>query len=704
MIRLLLTLFVCASAAFAQAGATVEFRSTGRVPLHVTLWPGGAKAEAAVIRFAELAANEYRAEITAEEYMPFDTVFTLSAGEVRLIEVALERIATLPEVLVESQSFTQAVLQFGRKEIAASSAPSLAEFLQQSAVDVRSDGVAGAEKTVRIGGSNPNQVLVLVDGRRIQNVGNGAADLSAIPLEWVERVEVYRGGQTTAGGEAIGGVINVITREPNEKSELSGSTTIYETHQRLSVTRAARFGNVGGILSYARLQGPGDYRYTISEDDGTDEFTPHLGQSYRRVNGDIARDQLLIKLTSQLLHDWEFSTTGTLDRANRGMPGYLAPYLTPLARQESEQSAVNARAARAGRHSDWEVRAAYQQAWREYSNPERFAIVKHTEESSREWETEVRGSQRWKKSVWISGAGLGRESLAGEHIAAGDVSRDRWFAWTQLRQGLLREHAYELSGEAGIRAEGFGEDRTALPRFSVTQLCSPSWSAGMVAAWGRSYRAPDFYALFWQEDQAAQGNPELEPEQSTEWTGTVFVETAAKQARIEISASQQKMENLIYWKRTFDNQWKPFNLKKAEVQTLDVMFTQRLWKERIRLQAGGNWTEARDATGDRNTGGKYLTFRPLHSQRTGISYESRGLRVAANYRHISKRAVIETNSKWLSAYQLADLQASYRFRIRHVELEPGAGVENLFNENYRIIRYAPMPGRQWHLSLRLNVL
>ena len=82
-----------------------------------------------------------------------------------------------------------------------------------------------------------------------------------------------------------------------------------------------------------------------------------------------------------------------------------------------------------------------------------------------------------------------------------------------------------------------------------------------------------------------------------------------------MAASDQRVENLIYWKKAFDNRWIPLNLSRAHVRTLDVTGETSLWREQVQLTAGVNWTEARDATDDRNTGGKYLTFRAPHSQR-----------------------------------------------------------------------------------------
>lgn len=707
--RALLILLLASSAAFAQPGSSIAFRALQeRARMTVTLWPMNetrAIDAADAVVFAELAAGDYRAEITASGFTPVDTSFRLASGETREIWIALRAITVLSDVTVETTRERLGALTFERTEIERSAAPSLAEFLErQAGLDVRSDGIAGAAKNVRIGGSSTNQVLVLVDGRRIQDFGSGSADLSAIPLDWIEKVEVFRGGQTAAGGDAIGGIVNIVTRDPSAAHELSAQSAWRETHQQFSVTRGAKFDGISGLFSYSRLQGLGNYRYTISEDDGIEQYTPNLGQSSRRVNADVARDQIFLKLTTGLCGIWRGSVTGMLDRAERGMPGYLAPYLTPLARQQTSQSAVNGALSQHRGAHDTEFRASYQQGWKEFENPDPLAIVKHNEETSREWEAEARGSLRLKRAIISGGGSVAREMLLGDHLAADAVTRDRWAAWGQWQQQLVRKSGVNVRGETGLREESFGDDRALLPRLSLSGDYASSWRTGVTLSWGESYRAPDFYALFWQEDQSAQGNPELKPELSQEWTGSAFIELATQsRTRCEVSGSDQRIGDLIYWRRTFDNQWKPFNLKAATVRTLDASLSQILWNERLRVQLAANWTEARDATHDRNTGGKYLTFRPLFSQRVNASYDDRRFRAALSYRRVSKRAVLETNSKWLRAYQIVDAHLSCRTKLHRVELEPEIGVDNLFNENYRIIRFAPMPGREWYLSLRLTV-
>ena len=74
----------------------------------------------------------------------------------------------------------------------------------RATIDIRGFGATSAQNT-----------LILVDGRRLNDVDLAAVDFSAIPLANIERVEIMRGGGAVLYGDgAVGGTINIITKQP----------------------------------------------------------------------------------------------------------------------------------------------------------------------------------------------------------------------------------------------------------------------------------------------------------------------------------------------------------------------------------------------------------------------------------------------------------------------------------------------------------
>jgi iron complex outermembrane receptor protein len=176
-------------------------------------------------------------------------------------------------------------------DIRKSSTSSLAEILAQfgqvhirdntgtpnQQVDLRGFGITGDQNT-----------LVLVDGIRVSENELSSAQLTSIPLESIERIEILRGsGSVLYGSGATGGTINVITRR-SESGERRGYAQVraggYDTVD-LRAGAGARGENLGFSLD-ASHEDTGGYRennhYRQTNASGTLEGYGSLGRGYLR--------------------------------------------------------------------------------------------------------------------------------------------------------------------------------------------------------------------------------------------------------------------------------------------------------------------------------------------------------------------------------------------------------------------------------------
>jgi iron complex outermembrane receptor protein len=118
-----------------------------------------------------------------------------------------------------------------------------------STVDIRGFGAAAGQNT-----------LVLVDGRRLNDVDLSGVMWSAIPLSAIERIEIVRGGASVLhGAGAVGGVINIITRSPLDRPDeagLSGRLGSFDTRE-VQAYGTLSGDSLGLTLAASRYQSDG---------------------------------------------------------------------------------------------------------------------------------------------------------------------------------------------------------------------------------------------------------------------------------------------------------------------------------------------------------------------------------------------------------------------------------------------------------------
>ncbi|MEP7366130.1 MAG: TonB-dependent receptor plug domain-containing protein, partial [Acidobacteriota bacterium] len=110
------------------------------------------------------------------------------------------------------------------------------DFLNlDSSVDLRQRGQSNIQTDVSIRGSSFGQTLILLNGLRLNDVQSGHHNLDLpVALDGVERIEVLKGsGSTFYGSDAVGGVVNIITKPP-EVSEfrLRGAVGNFGSNQQ----------------------------------------------------------------------------------------------------------------------------------------------------------------------------------------------------------------------------------------------------------------------------------------------------------------------------------------------------------------------------------------------------------------------------------------------------------------------------------------
>jgi iron complex outermembrane receptor protein len=130
-----------------------------------------------------------------------------------------EVVVSANRVAVPSEQVGSAVVVITRAQIEASGAANVTEVLRgEGGVQISDLYGDGSRPTVSMRGFGANaqaNSLILVDGRRLNNTDLAAPDLNSININNVERIEIVQGSAGVLyGDQAVGGVINIITRRP----------------------------------------------------------------------------------------------------------------------------------------------------------------------------------------------------------------------------------------------------------------------------------------------------------------------------------------------------------------------------------------------------------------------------------------------------------------------------------------------------------
>lgn len=186
-----------------------------------------------------------------------------------------------------------------RREIAERQAPDMFHALQNE-VGVLLQSTAAGQASPFIRGLTGQQVLILVDGIRLNNsvFRRGPNQyFNTIDPGMVDHIEVLRGqGSVLWGSDAIGGTINVVTRGADaSRGMCCGDYFTREFTQYYNTSNSSPYSrlNVEGWIGPAGVAAGGSFMNVCNLDTGFDDFTRQPGTDYQQYAGDIKFNYLL---------------------------------------------------------------------------------------------------------------------------------------------------------------------------------------------------------------------------------------------------------------------------------------------------------------------------------------------------------------------------------------------------------------------------
>ena len=182
------------------------------------------------------------------------------AAEPTPVESLPPMVVTATRTEVPLNQLTTSLTVITSEELRERQAELVSEVLRDVAgVNVVQTGSMGTATSVFIRGSASNQVLVMIDGVEINSTTTGAYDFANLTTDNIERIEVLRGaGGTLYGSQAIGGVINIITKRGQGPLDVGVSLQGGNgwTNRQVATLRGG-VGDIGYSLSVGHLASDG---------------------------------------------------------------------------------------------------------------------------------------------------------------------------------------------------------------------------------------------------------------------------------------------------------------------------------------------------------------------------------------------------------------------------------------------------------------
>lgn len=177
---------------------------------------------------------------------------TIDDGYDDLYDRALDEVVVtgtrVPKLLKDTPVQTVVITA---RDIESSDATDIEDLLQRELPGVEFSYAMNQQVHLNFGGFGGQSVLFLVDGERLAGETMDDVDFSRIEMADVERIEIVRGASSALyGGNAAGGVINVITREPSKAwNATAGARIGRHAEQRYNVSLGAKGAHVANALT-----------------------------------------------------------------------------------------------------------------------------------------------------------------------------------------------------------------------------------------------------------------------------------------------------------------------------------------------------------------------------------------------------------------------------------------------------------------------
>ena len=574
-------------------------------------------------------------------------------------------------------------------------------------VQVKDYGGVGGMKTVNIRGLGAGHTGVTYDGVQVGDCQSGQVDLSRFTLDNVSLVSLQIGQEDniyqSAKAYTSAGLINISTlqgvsdRKPHLTTTLrTGSYGLFSPsllyHQQFS-----RLG-IGAYTSYERADGV--YWFTLKNGIKTIHE--------RRNNSDIQTWRGELNMSYQLTDKQTLQWKAYGFTSNRGLPGAVI-YDNTYSAERLKDKNVFTQMLYENRFSNrikMKAAAKWNYAWSRYSD---IPASGYKEDTYRQNETYLTATL-WTNP--LQGLNLSfAQDYAHNHLsmtlpkAANPTRNSLWTALAanyqigafSVNASLLATNIYERVKQ-GNASDGF---HRLSPAFSMQWRCLQDFRLRF--GYKDIFRTPTLNELYY----TGIGNRHLNPEKSRQWNlGATYSHTFNRTLQLSLTTDGyfgNVTDKIIAVPKMF--YWQMMNAGKVRQLGLDVSANiEKRWGNDWTVSATGSYSLMKATDISDPTVVYYrnqIAYTPLHSGSASVLLHTPWLDFSYNVLFMGERYTLSYNIPDNRMKPFADhsITLSREFNINKQQLRVQFDVRNLGNKNYEVVRFYPMPGTNWRLSV-----
>lgn len=607
-----------------------------------------------------------------------------------------------------------------------------------SGAQIKDYGGVGGVKTIDIRSMGSNHLGVAYDGIQLGNAQNGQIDLGKYSLDNIEAISLYNGQKSDifqpARDFGPASTIYLRTRRPDLSPAKPLKTTLkYRTGsfglQNPSLNVQWRISPTVSMVAgaeYTFATGRYRFRYRKLFSDGTVAWDT----TATRRNGDIHALRAEAAVFGYPRRG-RWMAKAYYYTSARGIPGAIVNNVWKTSQRQWDHNFFL--------QGSWErpitdsydimVNAKYARDRMRYLNPdttlmyidnrfrqqEAYISTTHRLQLRRGWELSGAADWQWN-TLHATLVNFVRPVRHTIYMAVAT-------AWTH---GPLKTQASLLCTTVTDRHsidDGFSTPRrvsSGLTRFTpgvfATWLIPGAHGLEARAFFKRSMRMPTFNDLYYTD----LGNASLRPEYVTQWnlglSDTYSPRAWMPRLQWSVDAYHNRVRDKIIAvpKGTGQYRWMMMNIGRVRITGVDVSGSFDLslpGDVTIHTRLTYTWQRAldySDPTDVLDAAGTYrrqIAYIPRHSGSVAASASWRNLSLNYSWIYVGRRYENSSNipQNLVQPWYTHDISASWRIPLRRCRLQTALEVNNLLNQQYEVIKNYPMPGRNFRLTLQIDL-